>query len=333
MKKSIIALFSAFLLFVSLSGVVNAKTFPPGFDFQGHRGARGVYPENTMPAFNYAADLGVTTLELDLQLSEDGVPVISHNPRLAAYFTQYKGKWVLPGNEPVIRHMTVARIKKYTVGETDPRSEYYKNKTPGQHIVANTTVPTLEELFVAMTQAGFNRIRYNIELKSYPVGSDSSLSPEPEYFVKSVMDVIRRCGMQERVTIQSFDWRILSEVRRLYKDQVLLSALTVEQPGEYYRQKGVEGCSPWMGGLDIDDFDGNYVKAAKAINADIISPYYKEVTAEIVTEAHSLGLKVIPWTVNIKEEMEALIDMGVDGIITDRPDILKEVIIAKKILI
>ncbi len=333
MKKSIIALFAAFLMFISLSSVVFAKTFPPGFDFQGHRGARGVYPENTLPAFNYAADLGVTTLELDLQLSEEGVPVISHNPRLATYLTQYKGKWILPGKEPVIRQMTVARIKKYTVGETDPRSEYYKDKTPGQQIVANTTVPTLEELFKAMTQAGFSRMRYNIELKSYPVGPDSCLSPEPEYFVKSVMDVIKRCGMQEHVTIQSFDWRILTEFRRLYKDQVLLSALTVEQPGEYCRQEGVQGCSPWMGGLDIDDFGGSYVQAGKAINADIISPFYKEVTAEIVGEAHSLGLKVIPWTVNTKEEMEAMIDMGVDGIITDRPDILKEVIIAKKILL
>lgn len=308
-----------------------AHSEPLGFDFQGHRGARGVYPENTLPAFNYAAQLGVTTLELDVQLTADGIPVISHNPVLKAYLTQYNGKWISEEHEPIISKMTLAKLKKYTVGETNPDSDYYKSKTMGQKIVPGTTVPTLDELFAEMEQNQFNRVRFNIELKSYPDGSYKELSPEPEKFVRAVMAIIKKYGVENRTTIQCFDWRILSEFRRLYKDEVLLSALTTEQPDELCRQEGVPGCSPWMGGLDIDDFDGDYMKAAKAINADIISPYYRELTPELIKEAHELGLKVLPWTVNTPEDMEQMIEWGVDGIITDRPDILKEIIIKHKI--
>lgn len=319
------------LLVMILPIYAQAKTFPPGFDLESHRGGRGVYPENTIPAFIYSAELGVTTLELDLQLTKDGIPVISHNPVLESYLTKYNGKWIIKGTEPVIGKLSFNHLKKYTVGETDPDSDYYKRVCPGQNIVPDAKVPSLEELFQEMNTYNFKHVRFNIELKSYPDGPNKGMSSDPETFVKAVMNVIKKYNMQDRVTIQSFDWRILTECRRLYKDEVLLSALTVEQPDELCRQLNVPGASPWMGGLDIDDFDGNYIKAVKAINADIVSPYYEELDADMIKEAHSLGLKVIPWTVNAKEDMERLIDWGVDGIITDRPDILKEVVVERKI--
>ena len=327
MKKILLLALLVIILPISAIG----KTFPPGFDLQSHRGGRGVYPENTMSAFIYSAELGVTTLELDLQLTKDGIPIISHNPILEPYLAKYNGKWVVKGKEPVIGNLSLIQLKKYTVGETDPDSEYYKERCPGQNIVSDAKIPSLEELFQEMNEHNFKHIRFNIELKSYPDGPGKGMNGDPETFIKAVMNIIKKYNMQDRVTIQSFDWRILTECRRLYKDEVLLSALTVEQPDELCRQVNVPGASPWMGGLDIDDFDGNYMKAVKAINADIVSPYYKELDEAMIKEAHSLGLKVIPWTVNAKEDMEKLIDWGVDGIITDRPDILKEVVVERKI--
>ncbi len=331
MKKSLfIPVFTVALFLLSVFPA-GAKTLPPGFDFQGHRGARGLYPENTIPGFMYAAELGVTTLELDLQLTKDEIPVISHNPRLESYLTKYNGKWINKGSEPVIAKMTLRELQKYTVGETDPDSDYYKQRCPNQTVVPGTKVPTLEELFINVNRNNFNHVRFNIELKVYPDGPDAQCSADLETFVKAVMKVIKQYRMESRTTIQCFDWRVLLEFRRLYKDEVLLAALTCEQPDELCRQVGVPGCSPWMAGLDIDDFDGNYVKAAKAVYADIISPYYKELDEKIIKEAHALGIKVIPWTVNDREDMERLIDWGVDGIITDRPDILKEIILERKI--
>jgi len=328
MKKILLILLFALLL---SSVSVSAKTFPPGFDLQAHRGGRGVYPENTIPAFNYAAELGVTTLELDLQMTKDGIPVICHNPILEPFLTKYNDKWVQKGKEPVIYKLTYNQLQKYTVGETDPESDYYKTRCPGQIVVANTKIPSLEDLFKEMNKNNFRHIRFNIELKTYPEGEYKDYHPDPETYVRKVMEVIKAYNMQDRVTIQCFDWRILLEFRRLYKDEVLLAALTIEQPDELCRQLNVPGCSPWMAGFDIDDFDGNYIKAIKAINADIVSPYYKELNEAIIKEAHDLGLKVIPWTVNSREDMERLIDWGVDGIITDRPDILKEIVVERKI--
>jgi glycerophosphoryl diester phosphodiesterase len=112
---------------------------------------------------------------------------------------------------------------------------------------------------------------------------------------------------------------------------VALTSEVPEWPDGLMRQAGKPGCSPWMAGFDIDDFGGDYVKAAKAVHADIVSPYFREVTPGVVKEAHALGMKVVPWTVNTKEEMIKLIDMGVDGIISDRPDILKQVLQEKGI--
>ena len=148
------------------------------------------------------------------------------------------------------------------------------------------------------------------------------------------MDVVKKYHMENRVTIQSFDWKTLQEVRKMDQN-ITIVALTSEQPswgpGGLYRQNGVPGASPWMGGLDIDDFKGDYVKAAKAIHADVISPYWEELTPELVAEAHKLGMKVVPWTVNNEKDMEKLLAMGVDGMISDKPEVLRNLLIKKGI--
>mgnify|MGYP003589104434 FL=1 len=132
--------------------------------------------------------------------------------------------------------------------------------------------------------------------------------------------------MQDRVTLQSFDWRTITSIKKI-NPEITTVALWCQQPSwgrdSECLQPYEKGKSPWLGGLDIDDYKGNPVQAAKAIGADVISPYFPELSKEMIEEAHSLGMKVVPWTVNTESDMEMLIDMGVDGIITDKPWILR----------
>lgn len=149
--------------------------------------------------------------------------------------------------------------------------------------------------------------------------------------VRAVYDVVAEFNMQDRVMLQSFDWRTLKEMKRV-DPRIATVALTANQPS--WNAEGGEGDyqwpdrdepSPWMGGLDIKDFGGDPVKAAAAIDPDIFSTYYTELSTAIVQQAHALGMRVVPYTVNDPEQMRALITMGVDGIITDRPATLRSV--------
>lgn len=323
---------------VLVSGInmsdVSAKATVQGFDLQAHRGGRDARPENTLAAFAYAMNLGVSTLEMDMQLTKDGYLVISHNPKLEPHLAKdAHGNYVVKGQQPDMRAMTLAEIKSYDVGTMNPAAgDYYEGHGKTQLSVPGTRVPTLDEVFELAIAYGNKDVKFNIETKSYADPVDP-LNPSPQHFVKKVMEVVKKYHMEDRVTIQSFDWRTLQEVRKIDKN-ITTVALTCEQASwgdGLYRQVGMPGASPWMGGLDIDTFNGDYVKAAKAINADVVSPYWEEITPELVAEAHKLGMKVVPWTVNNEVAMEKLITMGVDGMISDKPEVLRNLLIKKGI--
>lgn len=335
LKPPRVALSLAILL-VALAAPSLGETPPRAFDLEAHRGGRNARPENTLAAFRYALELGVSTLELDLQVTRDGEVVVSHNAVLEPYLARdASGRWVDPAHPPLIYGLTLPEVKRYDVGAVNPAYETYWNAhgkfqqaSPGER------VPTLSEVFELVKRHGDSRVRFNLETKLDPRHPERS--PDPTTFVTRVLEVVNRHGMRDRVMLQSFDWRTLLECRRLSKG-IPLVALTAEQPawgpGGMYREVGKPGCSPWMAGFDIDDFEGNYVRAAKAIQADVVSPAYKEVTPELVAEAHSLGQKMVPWTVNDRRDMTRLIDMGVDGIITDDPALLRQVLQEKGIAV
>ena len=233
-----------------------------------------------------------------------------------------------------MRTMTLFEIKTYDIGIMNPEAgDYYEAHGRTQLSVPGTRVPTLDEVFELAIAYGNKDVVFNIETKSY-VNPVDPLNPSPKYFVQKVMEVVKKYHMENRVTIQSFDWRTLQEVRKL-DENITLVALTCEQeswgPDGLYRQVGKPGASPWMGGLDIDDFNGNYIKAANAIHANIVSPYWEELTPELVAEAHKLGMKVVPWTVNNENAMEKLLSMGADGMISDKPEVLRYFLIRKGI--
>jgi len=316
-SRVVIMVLSVFLLAPGL----NAQEI----DLQGHRGARGLMPENTLPAFASALSIGVTTLELDLAVTRDNVVVVSHNPKLNREITRDKaGKW-LREDGAVIRQTDYRQLKQFDVGAINPDARYAK-RFPSQAAVDGTNIPTLDQVFELVKRSGNQTVRFNIETKLFPGKPD--LTPSPIAFVEAVLEVIKRQQMSGRVTIQSFDWRTLQISQKL-APEIPTAYLSVAQPWLDTLQFGKPGASPWLAGFDIDEFQQSEPRAIKAAGGRIWSPYHKEVTREKIDLAHKLGLVVNVWTVNQPRRMEQLIAMGVDGIITDYPDRLRTVLLKR----
>jgi len=301
------------------------------FDLEAHRGGRDVRPENTLYSYAYAIELGATSIECDMQLTKDGQIVMSHNPILNSDITRDENGNYIENNKYDIRLMTVDELKKFDVGIMDPNCGEYYDLHGKTQFTYDAKIPTLEELMQLIQSYGDKNIVLNIETKSYPdpVSAGYKNNADPKKFVEVFNNIVKKYDMEDRVVLQSFDWQTLIEMKKL-NPNISTSALWQEQPSwgrnseslrRYEKKK-----SPWLGGLDIKDYQGNPVKAAHAIGADIISPYYTEISKQDVDEAHSLGMKVVPWTVNNEKDMNMLLDMGVDGIISDKPWLLKQVL-------
>ncbi len=301
------------------------------FDLEAHHGGRDVRPENTLYSYAYAIELGATSIECDMQLTKDGQIVMSHNPILNSDITRDENGNYIENNKYDIRLMTVDELKKFDVGIMDPNCGEYYDLHGKTQFTYDAKIPTLEELMQLIQSYGDKNIVLNIETKSYPdpVSAGYKNNADPKKFVEVFNNIVKKYDMDDRVVLQSFDWQTLIEMKKL-NPNISTSALWQEQPSwgrdseslrRYEKKK-----SPWLGGLDIKDYQGNPVKAAHAIGADIISSYYTEISKQDVDEAHSLGMKVVPWTVNNEKDMNMLLDMGVDGIISDKPWLLKQVL-------
>jgi len=294
------------------------------FDLQGHRGARGLAPENTLVAFARALSLGVTTLELDTVVTRDGVVVVSHDAVLNPDLTRGPdGKW-LEGPGPIILTLTRAELLRYDVGRARPGG-LTALRFPEQVGVDGTRLPTLAEVYALAKKAGNASVRFNVETKLDPTKPGETPAPEP--FADAVLAVVRAAGALTRTSIQSFDWRTLLRVQKI-APEVETCYLTVET-GEDQIQRGRPGASPWLAGLDVDDHGGSLPRLVKAAGGRCWSPSARDLTKEALAEAHRLGLRVVPWTVNEPAEMAALIDLGVDGLISDRPDVARRVMAEK----
>lgn len=288
------------------------------FDLQAHRGGRGLWPENTLFAFGNALRMGVSTLELDIAITADGVPVITHDQALHPGLTRdARGEW-LARAEPLIRDMTLAQVQSYDVGRLNPWHPYRRD-FPGQQPQDGERIPTLAALFRLVRDMGAGDVQFDIETKIDPSRPGNSL--DPEAFVKAVLAVVRDAGMTERVMVQSFDWRTLAVLHRL-EPRIRTVYLTIRTPTTDRITGGL-----WTAGHQLSDHQGSVprmVRAASGQAAGVIwSPHVSNLTPELLREAQGLGLKVIPWTVNERPVMERLIDWGVDGIISDYPDRLR----------
>ena len=296
------------------------------FDLQGHRGARGLAPENTLAGFRKALEIGVSTLELDLAMTRDGVLVVSHDPTLNPDVVRGPdGRWLAaPG--PAINTLPLAEVKRYDVGRLNPLSSYAK-QLPQQVPADGERIPTLTEV-ISLARSSGKDVRFNIETKLRP---DRPMeTPPPDVFAKAVVDFWRSEHIEAVAAVQSFDWRTLAEVKRL-APEIRTVCLTIQQGGFDNVQKGRPGPSPWTAGLDVDEVGGSVPRLVERAGCAVWSPFYREVTADNVREASALGLAVIPWTVNERADMVRLIDAGVHGLITDYPDRLRQVMADKKL--
>jgi glycerophosphoryl diester phosphodiesterase len=290
------------------------------FDLQGHRGARGLAPENTLAAFATALSLGVTTLELDTVLTRDGIVVISHDTTLNPDITRDpQGQW-LAARGPAIFDLTLAELLAFDVGQIRPASRYAQNH-PDQRPADGERIPTLAQLFELTAQRGASKVRFNIETKLSPLQPENS--PEPEAFVRAVLDVARRHGMLGRISLQSFDWRTLQAAQKL-APRVPTVYLSSQQSGG-----NNVADARWTAGLKLADHDGSVPKMVKAAGGSTWSPNHRDVNIEFVQQAQSLGLKVVVWTVNEAADIERMLALGVDGIISDRPDRVRTAMAAR----
>ena len=288
-------------------------------DLQGHRGARGLAPENTLPAFARALSIGVTTLELDCAITKDGVVVVSHDSTLSPDITRGPGgKWLGKAG-PAIRSLTYQELQRYDVGRLDPASAYAK-RWPEQQPADGTRIPRLADVFALVKKSGNEAVRFNIETKISPLEPNQTAGPEE--FARKLVAEIRAGKMEKRATIQSFDWRTLAVVQ---KEAPEVATVYLTSVSGFMDNIQAAGESPWTAGHRARDHGGSVPRLVKAAGGAVWSPYSGDLTQEAVREAQTLGLKVVVWTLNDSARMRRMIEMGVDGVISDRPDLLRKV--------
>jgi glycerophosphoryl diester phosphodiesterase len=303
----------------------STMTVAAAFDLQGHRGARGLAPENTLEGFAAALAIGVSTLELDLGMTRDGVLVVSHDRRLNPDHTRGPDGRFLEATGPAIRSLSLAELQAYDVGRLKPGTAYAAG-FPDQKGRDGVRIPTLQAVFELVQRADAEHVRFNMETKLTPTsGADT---PDPETFAAAVAAQVRAAGLAARVSVQSFDWRTLGAMRRI-APEIERVCLTIDGGRGDTLQRDRPGASPWTAGLDIDAFGGSTPRLVAAAECQVWSPRYRDLTPAALAEAEALGLTVIPWTVNNPADMARLIALGVDGIISDYPDRLRAVMAEK----
>jgi glycerophosphoryl diester phosphodiesterase len=257
------------LIFMSLAA-------PSAILVHGHRGARAVMPENTLPAFQYAIREGADFIELDLAVTKDNILVVSHD--LETNDTICRG----PKTKTPIRQLTFAELQQWDCGAMGNPG------FPQQKAIAGTRMPSLDEVLKATKGS---RVQFNIETKINP--NHPELTPEPKEFARLLLEQLRRHKVEKRTIVQSFDFRTLTAMREL-EPSIRLSAL-------------------W------DPRAKDWLKQTKELGFRIVSPHFLLITPEIVREAHTQGIQVVPWTANTPDIWAKLRDAQVDAIITDDP--------------
>lgn len=304
---------------------------PHRFDLQAHRGGIGMTTEESLEGFAKAMRLGVSTLELDTQITKDLKVVVNHDRQISGVKCADTGP-VTPGDPlypyvgKYIKDLTLAQIKTLDCG--------YRQLPgfPEQEVVRGFRMAELRDVLQLVRSYHADRLKLNIETK-VEAGAPEQTAPR-EVFVRRVYEEIRRSGIERQVTIQSFDWGALKTMHRLAPRWPLVALTNYD-----FLQVGMDGASPWLGGIDADDYGGDFVRAAATVpgvttlspnygfpqNGKVGDPGFRFYADEaMVAEAHARGLKVVPWTCDDMPTVAALMDAGVDGVITDYPNRVRQ---------
>jgi glycerophosphoryl diester phosphodiesterase len=289
------------------------------FDLQGHRGARGLAPENTLPGFAQALSIGVTTIETDIAMTRDGVLVISHDPALNPDITRGPDGRFLAARGPVIWLTAFDDLQRYDVGRIEPGSRYAA-QFPEQKAIDGARIPRLDELFALVKKSGNQDVRFALETKVTP--TTPAETADAETFARALVKAVRDAGLAARTTILSFDWRTLQVVQKV-APEIGTVFLTAQQRWlDNVMASSAEG-SPWTAGIKFAEH-GSIPKMIQAAGGRIWSCFFGDLDAAKVREAHALGLQVLAWTVNDPAQIARVMDLGVDGIVSDRPDLVRQ---------
>jgi glycerophosphoryl diester phosphodiesterase len=276
------------------------------FELQGHRGARGLFPENTLEGIAATIALGVDAIELDVAVTADGVAVVFNDVALNADIVRApSGDWIA-SPPPLIKSLTVAELGKYDVGRLKPQSptsKRFADQTP----IDGARIPTLAQVFAITVSAG---VRVDAELKTLPTHPDATVSPKD--MAELVIATARDSGALDLLDLRAFDWRGLlhsETVRPGLRRTWLTSSATVSAHELWW------GCP----------ISGSVPHTIASFGGGTWAPEHVDLTESAIQDAHSNGVRVIPWTVNEPTDIERLIDWGTDGICTDRPDIARAV--------
>ena len=290
----------------------------PTLDLQAHRGGRGLFPENSIPAIQGALALGVTTLELDLVFTRDEILVLHHDLRLDDQRTRGPdGQWIAA--EPALYDLLADELGAFDIGRARPGGPVAE-RFPTQQAQDGTLIPRLAAAVALAERQGGGSIRYSLEMKRDPTRPE--LAPDAATAARLLAEALARLPIAGRVAVQSFDWAFLAAFRQA-APQVPTVWLTSEQPNLDRVQRG--GASPWLAGADLAGVEGSLPALIARAGGTTWSPDYRDLRPVDLEEAHRLGLTVVVWTVNEPADMASLIDLGVDGIVTDYPDRLRAV--------
>ncbi|MEU4174077.1 glycerophosphodiester phosphodiesterase family protein [Streptomyces sp. NPDC026589] len=302
------------------------------FDLQAHRGGLGMTTEGSLEGFGKALHLGVSTLELDTQVTKDSKVVVTHDRKVSAQKCRDTAP-VTPGDAlypyvgKLIKDLTLRQVKTLDCGFQQLPGH------PDQEAVKDFRMVELRDVLHLVKRYKAHKVTLNVETK-IEAGAPEETAPR-ELFVRRVFEEIKRSGMAKQVTIQSFDWGSLRAMHRLAPRWPLVALTNYD-----FLQVGKPGASPWLGGIDVDDFGGDFVDAAASIegvkalspnygfpqNGKIGDPGFRFYPDKaMIAKAHARGLKVVPWTCNDPDTIAALMDMGVDGIISDYPNRVRRI--------
>ena len=282
-------------------------------------------PENTLDSIQYLFDNDINAYETDILISKDSIPVITHDFHLDPSLTQdEEGNWLEDENIKII-DLTYDQISKYDVGSLNKLTKYGR-RFLNQKKLENQKIPKVSELLDLTSKNNISNLVINLEIKSTPV--QENLTPSPEEMVKIVLEEVNQSKLTDKIIYSSFDWRVLREIKNS-NPEIPRDYLSFEQQGSgsfgnIYDQ------SPWM---DFTPLHNNVdlPKLITALGGKAWHPFYRNVTEKIVETSHNENLPVNVWTVNDEEDMLRMIDIGVDGIMTDYPVQLKELCEKKNI--
>jgi glycerophosphoryl diester phosphodiesterase len=282
-------------------------------EIYGHRGCAGLMPENALPAYEEAMEIGVDAVDMDIGMSKDGVVMVAHDPELSPDLTQLNGQWISESGL-LLKDLTYAQLQRYEIGFMKEKS-VYAEKHPIRKSMSGVRMPSLQEAIAFVkNQAGGDKVKFQIEIKTQPNTPDKTFSPE--VIARAVVKVVQDEGVSDRTEIHSFDWRALNDLKTL--DPSITRSYLTSTAWEGYDARPVLNFPALL--HEMKDL------GAQIWCPDRIDLFTHPDGRSHVQLAHQLGLGVVVWTVNEVVDMKTLMEWGVDGLISDYPDRLKKLL-------